>query len=164
MVRYENTYFKIKVDFPSFWRVRTGSNAPLRSESKIQYQSTDDDLPKENDDFRTLLFASCHIDGSPRVISAGFSIVIHKHVNGFDLLADVKKKDGLLESKFELLQILGRKAQIVRTIEDAESYNLITKIVAWEELPGIWFSVYCSGDSLQNFQVAEEIFHSFVRV
>lgn len=164
MTTYENYYFKIKVDFPSIWRVRCGSNTPVRPESQIQYQLEDNDLPMENDDFRTLLFASCDADEGSGIIGAGFSIVIHRHLDGFDLFSEMKKKGDLLECEFELSKILNREAKVIKTVENAGSYNLITKVIAWEEIPEIWVSIYIRGNSLQNFRIAEEILNSVARI
>jgi hypothetical protein len=77
---YENSFFKIKLDFPSDWRVRKKENFNTQLKSQANYQLTDNDLPTENDDFRTLFFASRQVAGSPEIFSSKFSMVIHKHI------------------------------------------------------------------------------------
>ncbi len=162
MITYENSYFKIRINFPSDWKVRSRSNT--EPAPPINYQLADDDLPRENDEFRTLFFACRRDEGTPNIFNSNFSVVVHKHINGYDLLAHTKQKSDLIECESELSQVLGRDAQVVKLVQSGSDYNCITKIVAWEEAPEIWFSVYCGGNSLQNFQVAEDILKCIVRI
>jgi hypothetical protein len=49
-------------------------------------------------------------------------------------------------------------------IENAGDYYTLTKILAWEEVPKIWLSIYLGGDSLQNFQASEDLLNTVVRI
>jgi hypothetical protein len=42
-------------------------------------------------------------------------------------------------------------------VQGAEDYSVITKIVAWQETPGVWLSISADGDSLDNFMYSEKI-------
>ena len=161
MTVYENTHFRIKVDFPASWTVRSETANP---ESKIQYQAVDDDLPTDNGDFRTLFLATRKVEGGPTIFSSKFSMVIHKHIDGYDVVDATKQKGDLLECNRDNLKILGHEAQTIKMVEIGDGYNLITKIIAWEESPEIWISIYLDGNSLENFLAAEEILKSLKRI
>ena len=164
MITYENSYLKIKTDFPLAWRVRREENPNAKSKSQARYQLADDDLPTEDDDYRTLFFASRNIGRGSSFFSSKFSMIAHKHIDGYDLSREVKQKVNLLECKFDQSRILDREVSVLKYMERADNYNSVTKIVAWEEIPEIWLSIYIGGDSLENFLVAEGLLNNLRRI
>ncbi len=161
---YENSYFKFKINFPTDWKIRYKSNANSQLESKANYQIMDDDLPMEDEDYRTLVSAFRPVAGSSSMFGSKFSIVIHRHNYEYNLQSELKLKKDLTDVKFEHIQILNREAQSVKMIENAGNYDSITKIIAWREMPDIWFSIYMSGDSLENFQASENLLDHLIKI
>jgi len=161
---YENNYFKFKIEFPFDWRMRCKSNPDSKLESKANYQITDDDLPMEDEDYRTLVFASRSIVRGSSAFNSKFSMVIHKHIYGYNLQNELKLKTDLIDVKFESLPVLNREAQAIKIIENSGNYNSITKIIAWKEMPDIWCSIYIGGDSLENFQASENLLSNLIKI
>ncbi len=164
MTTYKNDYFNIKVEFPFDWKVSCRSNSNLLADVELKKQSTDEDLPKENGDYKTLLMASLSVEGSQSMLSSKFSIIVHRRIDGFDLLNEAKQKSDLIECENKSIKFLGREAQEIKIVQNVGDYNLITKVIAWEESPDIWISVIVEGDSLQNFLTAEEMLNKVVRI
>lgn len=161
---YENIYFKFKINFPPDWKIRHKSNADSPLDSKANYQMKDDDLPMDDEGYRTLVSAFRPIKGSSSMFGSKFSIVIHRHTYEYNLQSELKLKKDLTDVKFEHIQILNREAQSIKMIENAGNYDSITKIIAWREMPNIWFSIYMGGDSSENFQASENLLNHFVKL
>lgn len=164
MITYENSYFKIKVSFPSDWKIRCGANAPVNPESKIQYQISDDDLPKEDKDFRTMLFAVRHCENESDTFDSRFSVVIHKQINEYDLYNELKQEGSSIKCESHVANILGREAQTIKIIDLNSGGHRIMKVIAWQELPEVWISIYLGGDSIKSFIAAENILNNIMRV
>lgn len=161
---YENHYFKFKIEFPFDWQIRYKSNPSSQLESKANYQITDDDLPMEDEDYRTLVFASRSIRKDSSAFNSKFSMVIHKHIYEYNLQNELEFKNDIIDVKFGSLHVLNREAQTIEIIENAGSYNSITKIIAWKEIPDLWCSIYIGGDSIENFQASENLLSHLKKV
>ncbi len=165
MITYEDNYFGIKVDLPSDWRMTSWSSRKTMPESPIRNQLTLDDLPKENGDYIFLMSALRSIEERPSIMLAPrFYIMVHRRTDGFNLFNETKQMSDLIEYEDTFLQILGHEAQGIKIVQSNGDYNLITKVLAWEETPELWISACCTGDTLQNFMAAEEILNSIVRI
>ena len=163
MNTYENSYFKIKVAFPADWRVRCGANVKERSESKIRYQRTDDDLPIENGDFRTLMFAVHHNGSDSQIFNSKFSTVIHRH-NNYDLFNELKQEGDLISCEAGREEIFNHEAQMIKIVDRSQGSDHLMKVLAWKESSDLWMSIYMVGDSLESFLAAEDILSHVAKI
>lgn len=122
----------------------------------MQFQISDDDLPTEDGDFRTLVSAMCKGRGQHKLIGAEFFVGIHKKEN-YDLQKSIKHPEEIIESSFGKLTILGHQAESAKIVRQAEGNRYFSQTIIYEVDPNIWLTIYLAGDALESFQEAEQL-------
>jgi hypothetical protein len=161
IVTYKNIYFDFYVNFPDDWSFRTESK--IKGEIGIQYQASDDDLPRENCAHKVLFFAT-YQKKNALFERCNFSVSVHRFKDSFDLLKFSQEKVNVIDCKYSQTFFLGRDAQEVIITQEYSEQKVITKVITWMEFPDIWLSAIAEGDSSHNFEEAERLFYKMYRI
>lgn len=162
MITYKNNYFNIELSLPEEWLTKGWFNS--RAEDKpnkdivLKYQTSDDDIPKKNDEFK-LLFSSLYIDKSEAgLIGSDFSIAVFYREQYMNLGEKIKEVSTEEERTLKSESILGVEAQSLFVIKNMRNYHLRSKFVTWEACPNLWLEAVIHGNSKENFNRTESIF------
>lgn len=119
-------------------------------------QTSDDDIPSNTGDFKTLFASSKIIKSSPTIISCSFSIDVQRCQEGFDLNSVVKVKSDESFRQVKQCEFLGEDCQTLQFTQQSD-HTLITKAIAWQAFPSLWLCIFLSGDTEDNFEQANDI-------
>lgn len=152
---YKNGYFNFCVDLSVGWR--------FKGTDLLVEHNQQDDLPKKEGDYKTLLFASYQPKTS-LISKCSFSISVHRISGYFDLLEFSKKKIDVIDLQSCSKKFLGCDSQEITIKQLSDNRELITKVVFWSEAPQIWIGAVAEGSSPENFHISESLFSKIHRI
>jgi len=162
MSTYKNSYFGLYIEFSEGWRCQSWSNWKREPDDNGSMQRYDDDLPRMENEYKSLFLANHRMEKSPSLFSSRLSVDIYWSKNELDLNSKAPYRENQISRKFETGNLFGQKAQI-RTIEhDCDSYVLIHKVIAWKAKPNLWLSACISGDNSESFEEANIQFNKLI--
>jgi hypothetical protein len=86
MKTYENSYFRLRLDFPDAWKLTCWRHTKIARTLQSAYQAKDDDLPKKGKCASKFLFtAALHLPESEALIDADIELSVFRLSLGEDM-------------------------------------------------------------------------------